>query len=70
LLLQTEWVKTLSDGTITSENRRRIARDASGRIYQERCYLVPKNGKMKPQMTTIQIADPNLHNITVSYSMA
>ena len=46
LLPQTEWVRTLTDGdTITSENQRRIARDTSGRIYQERWFLVPKNGK-------------------------
>ena len=64
LLLQTEWVKTLPDGgTITSENQRRIARDASGRIYQERWFLVPKNGKLKSQMTTIQISDPNAHTL-------
>jgi hypothetical protein len=46
LLLQTEWVRTLSDGsTITLVNQRRIARDSGGRIYQERWFLVPKNGK-------------------------
>jgi hypothetical protein len=46
LTLQTEWVKTLYDGgTITSVNQRKIARDAKGRIYQERWYLVPRTGK-------------------------
>jgi hypothetical protein len=46
LTLETEWVKTLSDGgTITFVNKRRIARDAKGRIYQERWALVPKDGK-------------------------
>lgn len=64
LLLQTEWVKTLPDGgTITSKNQRRIARDTSGRIYQERWFLVPKNGKIKSQMTTIQISDPSAHTL-------
>jgi hypothetical protein len=62
LLLQAEWVKTLSDGgTITVVNERRIARDSKGRIYQERWFLVPKNGKIESQMTTIQISDPNTH---------
>jgi hypothetical protein len=62
LLLQTEWVKTLSDGgTITMVNQRRIARDSKGRIYQERWYLVPKNGKDESQMNLIQIADPTAH---------
>jgi hypothetical protein len=60
LTLQTEWVKTLYDGgTITAVNQRRIARDAKGRIDQERWFLVPKNGKVDSQMTTIQITDPN-----------
>jgi len=62
LVLQTEWVRVLSDsGTITLVNERRIARDSAGRIYQERWLLVPKNGKLKSQMTTIQISDPNNH---------
>lgn len=62
LTLQTEWVKTLNDGgTITLVNQRKIARDASGRIYQERWYIVPKTGKMQSEMTTIQISDPNAH---------
>jgi hypothetical protein len=62
LTLQTEWVKTLYDGgTITSVNQRRIARDANGRIYQERWILVPKNGKTQSRMTTIQISDPIAH---------
>jgi hypothetical protein len=62
LLLQTEWVKTLSDGgTITMVNQRRIARDSKGRIYQERWFLVPKNGKDESEMNLLQIADPNSH---------
>jgi hypothetical protein len=62
LQLETEWVKTLSDGgTSTLVNKRRIARDSEGRIYQERWFLVPKKGKGVSRMTTIQIADPNKH---------
>ena len=64
LLLQTEWVRTLPDGgTITTVNQRRIARDTEGRIYQERWFLVPKNGKAESQMTTIQISDSNNHTL-------
>jgi hypothetical protein len=64
LVLQTEWVKTLADGgTITLVNERRIARDSTGRIYQERWALVPKNGKEESRMTAIQIADPNRHTL-------
>jgi hypothetical protein len=62
LLLETEWVKSLSNGgTMTLLNKRRIARDGEGRIYQERWFLVPKNGKAISHMTTIQIGDPNKH---------
>jgi hypothetical protein len=45
LTLETEWVKTLSDGgAMTLVNKRRIARDSEGRIYQARWFLVPKKG--------------------------
>lgn len=62
LVLQTEWIKTLSDGgTMTLVNKRRIARDSAGRIYQERWLLAPKMGKGQSRMTTIQINDPVKH---------
>ena len=64
LLLQTEWVRILPDGgKITTVNQRRIARDTEGRIYEERWFLVPKNGKVESQMTTIQISDSNNHTL-------
>jgi len=65
LTLETEWEKLLYDGgTITFVNKRRIARDATGRIYQERWALVPKNDeRVKSMMTVIQIADPNKHTL-------
>ena len=64
LMLDTEWARPLGDGGfITVVNRRRIARDAAGRIYQERWFLVPKNGDIESQMTTIQIADANAHTL-------
>jgi hypothetical protein len=57
--LDTEWVRYAGEGgTITLVNERHIARDRKGRIYQERWYLVPKNGKVKSEMNWIQIADP------------
>jgi len=64
LLLQTEWVRGLPDGgAITTVNQRRIARDGEARIYMERWILVPKDGKVKSEMTTIQISDPNNHTL-------
>lgn len=60
--LDTEWVKTMSNGgTMTLINQRRIARDSKGRIYEERWALVPKSGKFKSFMTAIQMADPLTH---------
>ena len=64
LTLETEWVRMLGDGgTITSVNKRRIARDAAGRVYQERWFLAPKNGNVESQMTTVHIADPSAHTL-------
>jgi hypothetical protein len=45
LMLDKEWVRPLGDGgSIILVNKRRIARDAAGRIYEERWFLVPKTG--------------------------
>jgi hypothetical protein len=62
--LHTDWVRGSADtGTFTLVNARRIARDASGRIYQERWILVPKNGNVKSRMNAIQISDPSAHTL-------
>ena len=60
--LDTEWARPLvGGGSYTFQNERHIARDSFGRVYQERWYLVPKNGKIKTQMYYIQIFDPVAH---------
>jgi hypothetical protein len=57
--VNTEWIRQLPDGsTITLKNHRAIARDASGRIFQERRALVPDDGKAKSGVTQIEISDP------------
>jgi hypothetical protein len=64
LILETEWARSLSDGgNITNMNKRRIARDAEGRIYQERWSLAPKTELAESQMTAIQISDPHTHTL-------
>jgi hypothetical protein len=64
LVLETEWVRQLPDGgTITTVNKRRIARDAEGRVYEERWFLVPKDGKVPSQMSKLQISDPHAHTL-------
>ena len=62
--LATEWARPTPDGgTITLVNRRQIARDNLGRIYEQRWALVPKNGDAKSIMTWIQVADPSQHTV-------
>jgi hypothetical protein len=63
LTLETEWVKQLYDGgTTTLVNKRRIARDAAGRVYQERWALVPKNDhRVQSIQSMIQIFDSLAH---------
>jgi phage terminase large subunit-like protein len=57
--LATEATKCTADGTsMTFVNERRIARDAQGRLCQERWYLVPKGSNAKSSMNWIQIEDP------------
>jgi hypothetical protein len=65
LTLETEWMKQLYDGgTTTFVNKRRIARDAAGRVYQERWALVPKNDdRVQSMLTVIQIADPTAQTL-------
>ncbi len=70
LSLHTEWIKYMADGgTMTDVNQRKIARQGTGRFYQERWLLVPKNGKVQSPMSHIQIADPNEHTATTCMMM-
>jgi len=62
LVLATEWTRPMQNGgSVTLVNQRRIVRDSQGRVYQERWFLLPKNGKYSPRMSHIQIADPQQH---------
>ncbi len=62
LTLVTEWSRPLSSGgSFTLANRRHIARDGKGRIYQERWILVPKGSKIESHMDIFQITDPAQH---------
>lgn len=60
--LDTEWERPLAGGgSYTSENERHIARDSAGRVFEERWYLVPKNGKVKSTISHTQIFDSVAH---------
>ena len=64
--LDTEWERPLAGGgSYTFQNERHIARDGAGRVYEERWYLVPKNGKIQTKMYYTQIFDSVAH---VGYS--
>jgi hypothetical protein len=64
--VNTEWVRQLADGsTISLVNRRAIARDAAGRIFQERRLLVPNDGKHDSLVTQIEISDPVSHALYI-----
>jgi len=64
--VNTEWIRQLPDGsTITLKNQRAIARDAAGRIFQERRALVPDDGKAQSGVTQIEISDPVSHELYI-----
>ena len=46
-------------------NHRAIARDSSGRIFQERRLLVPEDGKHESILTQIEISDPISHELFI-----
>lgn len=59
--VNTEWVRVLPDNTrITLVNHRLIARDAAGRVFQERRLLVPQQGHQESFVTQTEIKDPVL----------
>ena len=64
--VNTESIRQLGDGTtITLKNRRAIARDNAGRIFQERRLFVPDDGKHESVVTQIEISDPIAHELDI-----
>jgi hypothetical protein len=62
-IVHTEVIRTLADGsTATSKNRRIVARDSSGRIFQQRAFFYP-NGDEEPRIRALQYQDPNTHEL-------
>jgi hypothetical protein len=61
--VNTEWIRQLPDGSnITLKNHRTIARDVRGRVFEERRYFVPDDGKHESTVTQIEISDPSDHH--------
>ncbi|HEY2544694.1 MAG TPA: hypothetical protein VGI46_01375 [Candidatus Acidoferrum sp.] len=64
--VNTEWIRQLPDGnSITLKNHRTIARDTTGRIFQERRYFVPDDGKKESFVTQTEISDPASHELYI-----
>ena len=62
--LITEWVRYTPGGaSITFINKRQVARDARGRLYEERWALVPKDSDVRSSIQWIQIADAPSHTL-------
>jgi hypothetical protein len=64
----TQWKRTLDDGsTVTIGNHRRIARDNSGRIFQERRNLYPADDPRENELNRLEFADPRVHSLTTCW---
>ncbi|HEX3436508.1 MAG TPA: hypothetical protein VHT24_07035 [Pseudacidobacterium sp.] len=63
-----EWTRKLEDGgTITISNHRKVARDSSGRIFQERRYLMPNGDTKATPISELDFADPTLHELYICF---
>jgi len=61
----TEWTRNLADGTtITVKNHRFVARDSSGRTFQERRFLIPNGDTILPPLSALEYRDPTRHEFT------
>jgi hypothetical protein len=61
----TEWKRMLDDGSsITIGNRRSIARDNAGRIFQERRNLYPAGDPRENELNRLEFADARAHTLT------
>jgi hypothetical protein len=60
--VSTEWTRVLADGTsATVKNHRVVARDSSGRIFEERRYF-SADGDLKPTpLSALEYSDPVRH---------
>ncbi len=58
----TEWTRILPDGsTQTNKNHRTVARDSSGRVFQERRFFTPTGDQQVTPLSELDYQDPNKH---------
>ncbi len=66
--VSTEWTRQTSDGaTIVVKNRRLVARDSQGRVFQERRRFVPADSNAPSTLFQLDYYDPVRHTRTVCF---
>ena len=62
----TDWTRLLADGTrVTLKNHRTIARDSTGRVFQERRYFAPDGDTRQTMLTELDYYDPVRKEVSV-----
>jgi hypothetical protein len=65
-VVTTEWTRLMPDGsTATIKNHRTVARDSSGRVFQERRFFTPNGDKQVTQLSELDFQDPARHEMVV-----
>ena len=65
-VVTTVWTRILPDGsTQTDKNHRTVARDSSGRVFQERRFFTPDGDKQVTPLSELDYQDPNRHELYV-----
>jgi hypothetical protein len=61
-VVTTEWTKIMPDGSKqTLWNHRTVARDGTGRVFEERRNFTPDGDKRETRLWQVEYKDPNLH---------
>jgi len=64
----TVWTRILPDGsTQTNKNHRTVARDSSGRVFQERRSLTPDGDREVTRLTEMDYQYPNQHQLYICH---
>ena len=65
-IVVTDWTRLLADGTrVTLKNHRTVARDSTGRVFQERRYFAPDGDTRLTMLTETDYYDPVRKEVSV-----